>query len=200
MKAPSSSPHPWEIVEATLTAAPALSPPDVAAMRAAHLDFVWLSLQRLGVRDADLEDALQEVFIVVHQRIAEFDGRAKVTTWLFAIAQRVAMSTRRRSRVQREQPSDELPDRPAGLESDPEHACSQRERREFLRAILDELEPDKRAVFVMFEIEAMECEAIADLLGVPVGTVYSRLHHARKCFEKAVLRVRARSRDRGGWR
>ncbi len=59
---------------------------DFVSVRTKHLEFVWLTLQRFGVREADLDDAVQEVFVVVHQRLWEFDGRAKVTTWLFAIA------------------------------------------------------------------------------------------------------------------
>ena len=62
---------------------------DVVAVHVAHGDFVWASLQRLGARDADLEDRFQEVFLVVHQRGAEFEGRSRVTTWLFGICLRV---------------------------------------------------------------------------------------------------------------
>src|SRR4051812_17880892 len=68
----------------------AARPVDVAAIHAAHGDFVWLSLQRLGVRDSDLQDMHQEVFVVVHQRLHTFDGSARMTTWLFGIAMRVA--------------------------------------------------------------------------------------------------------------
>lgn len=165
---------------------------DFVSVRTKHLEFVWLTLQRFGVREADLDDAVQEVFVVVFQRLAEFDGRAKVTTWLFAIAQRVAMAARRRAASRREVDADALPEPPSGPESDPEHAATQREARRRLAAILDEIEPEKRAVFVMFEIEGLECEAIAEMIGVPVGTVYSRLHHARRAFERALTRLHAR--------
>src|SRR4029079_6330881 len=60
----------------------------------ANADFVWRSLQRLGIRDPDLDDVLQEVFVVVHQRLHTFDGSAKMTTWLFAICLRVASASR----------------------------------------------------------------------------------------------------------
>jgi RNA polymerase sigma factor (sigma-70 family) len=75
----------------------------------------------------------------------------------------------------------------------PEHAASDRQARARLESMLDELDPDKRAVFVMFEIDRMSCDEIAALVGVPVGTVYSRLHGARKAFEKSLARWRART-------
>jgi RNA polymerase sigma-70 factor, ECF subfamily len=180
-------------VEAALPLTPLVTQIDMAAFRAEHLDFVWLVLQRFGVTGADLEDATQEVFMVVHRRIGEFDGGAKITTWLYAIAQRVALATRRKKSSRREVGDEALHDTATGTESDPEHSASQREARVALEAILDTMDPDKRAVFVMFEIEELECETIAELIGVPIGTVHSRLHHARKDFERAVIRYRARN-------
>ena len=78
--------------------------PDGAVTRIyqANADFVWRSLQRLGVRGPDLDDVLQEVFVVVHQRLGTFDGTAKMTTWLFGIAMRIASDYRRSARVRRE--------------------------------------------------------------------------------------------------
>jgi len=160
---------------------------DVTAIHAAHADFVWSALQRFGVRDADLEDALQEVFVVVHRRLDSYDGSSKVTTWLYGIAMRVAAAFRRKAHVRRERAVEEVPEGDdEGLS--PEEAASRSQARATLQEILDEMDLDRRAVFVMFEVEELSCEEIAALVGIPVGTVYSRLHKARKEFAAAVER------------
>jgi RNA polymerase sigma-70 factor (ECF subfamily) len=158
---------------------------DVTAIHAAHADFVWSSLQRFGVRDADLEDALQEVFVVVHRRLDSYDGTSKVTTWLFGIAMRVAAAFRRRAHVRRERAVEEVPEGDDESLS-PEDLASRQEARAMLEEILDAMDLDRRAVFVMFEVEELSCEEIAAIVGIPVGTVYSRLHKARKEFAAAV--------------
>lgn len=163
---------------------------DVSAVHDAHADFVWLSLQRLGVREADLEDMMQEVFVVVHRNLASFDGSSKLTTWLFGITLRVASGYRRKAHRRREELVDDVPD--AAGDASPEDEASRNDERRELDRILDELDLEKRAVFVMFEIDEMSCDAIASILGVPVGTVYSRLSAARKGFADAVKRRRAR--------
>lgn len=163
------------------------NPLDVTAIHAAHADFVWSALQRFGVRDADLEDALQEVFVVVHRRLDSFDGTSKMTTWLYGIAMRVAAAFRRKAHVRRERPVEEVPEGDDESLS-PEEAASRSQARATLHEILDEMDLDRRAVFVMFEVEELSCEEIAALVGIPVGTVYSRLHKARKEFAVAVER------------
>ena len=166
-------------------------PLSVTTLFAAHSRYVWLALQRAGVRDADLEDALQEVFVVVHRRLDSFDGSSKVTTWLFAIALRVAAAFRRKAHVRREQQTDEVPD-VADAAFDAEALAARKQARVALESILDGMDPERRATFVMFEIEEIPCERIAVEMGVPIGTVYSRLHKARKEFEASVARLRAK--------
>jgi RNA polymerase sigma-70 factor (ECF subfamily) len=165
---------------------------DVARVYEVHAEFVWASLQRLGVRDSDLEDVLQEVFVVVFRKIDTFDGSAKMTTWLFGICLRVASAYRRRSFRRHETSVAESPEVevPPGLS--PEEALASHQLRRRLGDLLDELDVDKRAVFVMFEIEEMPSEEIAKILGVPVPTVHSRLRAARKEFQKALARMHAR--------
>jgi RNA polymerase sigma-70 factor (ECF subfamily) len=158
---------------------------DVTAIHAAHADFVWSTLQRFGVRDADLEDALQEVFIVVHRRLDSYDGTSKITTWLYGIAMRVAAAFRRRAHVRRERAVEDVPEGDDESLS-PEELASRQQARATLNEILDAMDLDRRAVFVMFEVEEMSCEEIAAIVGIPVGTVYSRLHKARKEFAAAV--------------
>jgi RNA polymerase sigma-70 factor, ECF subfamily len=173
---------------------------DVARLYDEHAAFVWASLQRLGVRAPDLEDVLQEVFVVVHKRIGTFDGSAKITTWLFGICMRVASAYRRRGFRRNETCVADPPEPENGAYESPEEDLATRESRRRLEALLDELDLDKRAVFVMFEIDEVPCEEIARLLGVPLGTVYSRLHAARKEFQKALARMHARDAHAVGGR
>lgn len=167
----------------------------MSSLHDAHADFVWLSLQRLGVREADLEDMLQEVFVVVHRNLASYDGSSKVTTWLFGIAIKVAAAYRRKAHRRREELVDAVPE--TNEATSPEDMALARQQRRELESVLDELDVEKRAVFVMFEIDEMTCEEIAEVAGVPVGTVYSRLHAARKDFERAAQRRRARAAGGG---
>ena len=176
----------------TLTRSPTLSlkapPPDVSSVFNAHGQFVWLTLQRLGVRKADLDDMLQEVFVVVHRKIHTFDGQSKMTSWLFGICLRVASGYRRKAHIQREELEGELSELQHDVES-PEDLAERRAAQIVLNRILDGLSLEQRAVFVMFEIDGLACPEIAALLDVPVGTVYSRLHAARAEFKRAAARL-----------
>lgn len=157
-----------------------------------EFDFIWRSLRRLGVPHDDLPDAVQEVFLVVHRRLASFEGRAKVTTWLFKIALRVARDRRRRAHVRNEVVSSEAIE----VVLDPgEDATSALERRDDLAlfdAALDGLDLDQRAVFTLFELEGLSGPAIAELLNIPLGTAYSRLRLGRASFREQLKRHAAR--------
>jgi RNA polymerase sigma-70 factor (ECF subfamily) len=157
-----------------------------------HARFVWLSLQRLGIHPADLDDIAQDVFMIVHRRLDTFDRRARISTWLFGICMRVAANYRRRRRWTREVLSGGFEDeRPAAL-AQADDILVRREQRELAETALNRLEVAKRATFVMFEIESLSCQEIAELMNVPVGTVYSRLHSARRQLEKHLSRELAR--------
>ncbi len=183
----------------TLTSALAVANElDVTAVYSEHADFVWASLQRLGVRSPDLDDVLQEVFVIVHQRLHTFDHSSKLTTWLFGVCLRTASDYRRRVWRRREQ----VGDVPLEVEvvcpgSTPEDAAAERQARATLDEVLDALDVEKRAVFVMYEVEELGCDEIAATVGVPVGTVHSRLFAARKQFEKALARIKARDAHGG---
>lgn len=151
-----------------------------------YADFVWRSLQRCGVSPADLEDALQDVFVVVHRKLGSFRGDSKLTTWLFGICLRVAKKQRRfawfrsiTARTAIEAPDSRTPERDLQV-----HEAS----REIER-ILARLSPDQRAVLTMFEIEQIDCSEIAKVMGIPLGTVYSRLHAARARFRREYERA-----------
>jgi RNA polymerase sigma-70 factor (ECF subfamily) len=143
------------------------------------------------VREADAQDAAQEVFLVVHRKLEQFEGRAKLTTWLFRICMRVASDHQRRAHVRREV----VEDAPAGKLRDPApDAETQAVNKDALRALssaLSKMDLDARAVFVLFELEAMSGADIANALGIPLGTVHSRLRRARETFLRHVARVRA---------
>lgn len=166
-------------------ARPALSAERVYAL---HGDFVWRTLQHLGARNADLEDLAQEVFVTVHRRISSFDGRSKLTTWLFGVCLHLVQRHRRRAYFRLEFLQAETPER---VEAEtPEILYASAEARLRLERLLDKLSPERRATFVLFEVEGVSCEEIAELTAVPVGTVYSRLHLARKEVAKAAARLR----------
>jgi len=163
-------------------------PLDVVAVHDAHAAFVWKTLLRLGVREADAADLVQEVFVVVHEKRRYFDpGRAKVTTWLYGICLHLARNYGRKAYIVRERPTDE-PELGGGAYDDAERV----EARRTVARILDRLEPEQRALVVMFEVEGLTCPEIAEVLGVPVGTVYSRLSAAREALCAEAKRERRR--------
>jgi len=148
----------------------------------AHAADVWRVMRRLGVRPADIEDQCQEVFVVVHRKLPEFEGRSKITTWIYGICLRVAADYRKRAHVRREHPVEELPEerRSAPQLAEIEHA----QARAFLDAALAELDDDRRAVFVLYEIEEVSMAETARAVGCPLQTAYSRLHSARDAVQR----------------
>ena len=182
-----------EFVLRKLVARTADRPRSVVEVHAAHAGFVWRLLQRFGVRDADREDVLQEVFVVVHQRLHTFDGSAALTTWLYAVTRNVASAWRRRAARRPEDLVGDAPDRSDPAPS-PEVLAVEGQRRARLDAALDELDLDRRAVLVMIEIDGCSYEEVAVVVGVPLGTVSSRLDAAWLDLERALRRVDARER------
>jgi len=159
-----------------------------------HVAFVWRTLRSFGVDPAHLEDAVQDVFVVVHRRLGEWEGRAAITTWLFAIARRVAAAQRRRAstRTDRTEPLDDHD--PAGP-ADTFAAMSRAQAAATVMAILDTLDDNQRIVFALVELEQLSVPDVARMLDVNLNTAYSRLRLARAAFEQA-----ARARLPGGER
>lgn len=181
-----------------------LSPPSPAAfdvLYEAHADFIFRSLRRLGVASASVDDALQDVFLVAHRRLAEFEGRSTHKTWLFGIAFHVAQRYRRGDRRRASDASTAETIDPdtlsSGRDEAPLDSAAHAERVLLLYALLDTLDDAKRAVFVLAELEEMTVPAISEALGVKENTVYSRLRLARADFEQALQRHRARGRAGG---
>ncbi|MDP9151148.1 MAG: RNA polymerase sigma factor [Myxococcota bacterium] len=187
-------PIPFPIVTTELSKVAAS--PDVLSIHEQHAEFVWLSLQRLGVPRNDVEDLLQEVFVVVHKRLSSFDGSARMTTWLYGICLRVASTHRRRAYRRHEHIVAQVPEGSTLNEASPEVAAVSRQAQERLQSVLDGMDLEKRALLVMYELDELPCEEIAEMLSIPVGTVYSRLHVARKAFQEAMARLQTRERMR----
>jgi RNA polymerase sigma-70 factor, ECF subfamily len=148
-----------------------------------HASFVWRVLRRYGVPERELPDACQDVFLVVHRKLGEFEQRSSVRTWLYAIAQRTALATRRRARFTRERL--EEPAEQAEAATQHEHA----ERAQHLRLIqeaLAALNDDQREVFALYELEGMTMAEVAQALGVPENTALYRLYAARDAIRQRV--------------
>jgi RNA polymerase sigma-70 factor (ECF subfamily) len=141
-----------------------------------------------------MDDAVQETFIVVYRRLAEFEGRSSLKTWVFAIALRVAQRARR---TQARRRTDELtPELEARDTHTPQDEALRQERVRVVYVILDRLQPEKREVFVMAELEQFTGPEIAEITGVPLNTIYARLRGARREFEASLERLRAQERWR----
>ena len=158
-----------------------------------HFEFVWRTLRRLGVPPADLPDTAQEVFLVVHRRLADFEERAKVTTWLFRISVRAARDRRRRAHVRREVATEEHAlEQVVDPSPDAVTALERADARALLERALSLMDAEQREVFTAFELEGMSGQAIATALEIPLGTVYSRLRLGRERFRQGVSRLVAR--------
>jgi RNA polymerase sigma-70 factor (ECF subfamily) len=163
---------------------------DFASVYEAHVGFVFAVLLRLGVRRADAEDVCQEVFVTVHRKLPRFEGRSSLRTWIYGIAYRAASEYRRRADVRREQPTAEVD--LGAAEAQQLHTMERRQAREVLGTILDALDDDKRAVFVLYELEGLSMAEVAAVVGCPLQTAYSRLHAGRRHVERAAERLDAR--------
>ena len=151
--------------------------------------FVWRVLLRLGVAEADVEDVAQEVFMGVHRNLERFEGRCTLRTWVYGICHRRAVDYRRRAYVRREVATDEPPEMVE--EATQERGLDVQHARDRLNQVLESLDEDKRAVFVLFEIEQLPMDEVAEIVGCPLQTAYSRLYAARKKLDAAAARWRA---------
>lgn len=158
-------------------------PRTLAAVYRAHAGFVWRVVRRLGVPDAALEDVVHDVFLVVHRRLPEYDGRAAMTTWLFGIARGVA-ANHRRGQTRAERKLAVVP--PPAPVADPEADAARHEAAAFVRAFLDGLDEERRLLFALADIEGMKVPEIAEALGLNLNTAYSRLRATRELFQRAL--------------
>lgn len=163
-----------------------------ADVYAAHARLVWRTLKRMGVRTSDLEDACQEAFLVVHAKLGEFQG-GSLPAWIFAIALRVAADYRKRASVRREVLSEEIPE--PSLAETQTGAIERAQAAALLHSALATLDEDKRAVFILYELEEVRMTDVARTLECPLQTAYSRLHAARDHIAAVVARSRLGGRS-----
>jgi RNA polymerase sigma-70 factor (ECF subfamily) len=154
----------------------------------AEYSYVWNTLKRLGVDRAELKDLAQDVFLIVFRRFGEFDGSRPARPWLFGIAYRLVSNRRRHLRSVPEQAGGVATESLASTVAGPEEAARAREDRELLARALGALDLEKRAVFVMHEIDECAVPEIARELSIPLNTAYSRLRLARRDFAEALRR------------
>jgi RNA polymerase sigma-70 factor (ECF subfamily) len=168
-------------------------PTDVAFARlfAEHHDGVRRTLGCLGVPPSAVDDALQEVFVIVHRRIDEVNAAASPRAWIYGVARRVAWRHHRSSfRAAQRLAHVDPPPSPAS----PHAAIERDEAVSFLESFLAKLDGDQREVFVLAEVEGLSAPEISSIVDANLNTVYSRLRLARARFEQALERHRARAR------
>jgi RNA polymerase sigma-70 factor (ECF subfamily) len=158
----------------------------------AHADFVWRSLRRLGVPESGADDATQQVFVIAAGKLDRIQvGRERA--FLFGIVGHVAMHARRSLARKRELPYEDGAHDRVDPALRPDEAMAARQARALLDEVLDGMDDDLRTVFILFELEELTTSDVAVMLGVPLGTVASRLRRAREDFQRAVKRVRAKA-------
>lgn len=166
--------------------------PDMQGIVEQHAAFLLRTVRRLGVAETDVEDVAQEVFLVMHRKLNQYDPACSIRGWMFGIASRLASDYRKSARVRRERATYPPPETSvaAGQERDVDRARA----RALLDLALDDLDDDKRAVFVLYELEGLEMHEVVALLGCPLQTGYSRLHAARVVVRERLERALAAKR------
>jgi RNA polymerase sigma-70 factor (ECF subfamily) len=157
--------------------------PDLDALFREHARYVWRCLRHLGVADADVDDVCQEVFITAQRKLPEFEGRSSLRSWLYGIALRIASDHRRSAYVRRERAVAD----PGELDDPASNHASQAssEARQTLSSLLALLDQERRDIVVLYEIEGFTMKEVAELVGCPLQTAYSRLYSARTALAEA---------------
>jgi RNA polymerase sigma-70 factor, ECF subfamily len=155
-----------------------------ADLYAEHSAFVWRCLRGLGVAAPQLEDAAQDVFVVVHQRLPSFQRESTLRTWIFGIVRRIAYRYRRSAK--RKGGVAPLEQEPAAAGPGPLEHLQDEQAAAFVDEFSSQLERRKREVFVLGVLEGLSVPEIAEALGVPLNTAYTRLRRARADFRKAL--------------
>jgi RNA polymerase sigma-70 factor (ECF subfamily) len=173
---------------------------DFDAVYESMVDYVWNAVCRMGVHGADADDLVQEVFVIVYRRLGEFEGRSQLKTWVFRIMVHVVQhyfrTNARRPGDRAAEKGTEIHALVATQEMGPLGEIERLEARRVLDRLLSELDEAKRIVFVLAEVEQMTLAEIAEVVEANANTVGSRLRTARREFEKALARFRARELGR----
>jgi RNA polymerase sigma-70 factor, ECF subfamily len=181
------------------TTAPSAPAPDIKQLFDAYFAHVWRLLRRFGVREAELDDAVQEVFRVVARRLADIRAGSE-RAFLYGVALRVASNLARRETLRPPTTGlDSVPE-PGDERPSPEQQLEQHRARALLDEVLAALPLELRTVFVLAELEGLQVKEIAELEAIPLGTASSRLRRAREEFSLLVKRLRAKLDRHGGMR
>jgi RNA polymerase sigma-70 factor, ECF subfamily len=155
---------------------------------AEHFAFVWRCLRSLGVPAAGLDDAAQDVFVIVHRQLPGFRSESTLQTWLFGITRKVAFNHRRG--VDRKQaplvPLDDQHVEASG--PDPIEHAQEKEAAVFVEGFMASLDDEKRALFMLAMMEEMAIPEVAAALEIPVNTAYTRLRRLRSEFQHALAK------------
>ncbi len=163
--------------------------PEFRALFEAHYAFVWRTMRHFGLDATTADDAAQDAFVVVHRRIADFDGRTHIRSWLFGIARRVASTHERGARcAERRLQHVEQPSPPERLED----TIARSEANDWVTRFLDSLPEAQRDAFYLAEVEGLPAKEDTASLGINVNTAYSRLRLARERFAQALRRRNAK--------
>lgn len=166
----------------------------------AHFDFVWRNARRLGIPAASADDVVQDVFIVVQRRIADFDGRAQLRAWIFGILVRVVRDhhrsfRRKGARCTSFEPESTHAAAAVANEPNPSELAERAERMRLMETLLAQLDDDKRMLLVLSELEQWTLREIGEFLGVNLHTIHSRLRVAKRAFEQIYTRWLAEQGD-----
>jgi RNA polymerase sigma-70 factor (ECF subfamily) len=167
-------------------------PLDFPSLYRSEFPYVWKTLRRLGAPAQDIEDLAHDLFVVVHRHLSDYDPGRPLRPWLFGIAVRVLADFRRSGRSLREIPGEGF-DLADGAPTAHEH-LERSEARAVLVNALDSLDLDRRAVFVLHEIDELPIPEIANALAIPLNTAYSRLRLARVDVAAWIHRFRSKER------
>jgi RNA polymerase sigma-70 factor (ECF subfamily) len=175
---------------------PTLVPPFHAVYRQ-YFDFVWSSARRFGVPPHAVDDLVQEVFMVVHAKLAGLEQPELLRSWIYGVVRRMASDYRR---SQRTQVAAGILSGSYGESVSPQPTPFERLNTntdlELLASLLDELDEPKREVFALVEVDELTVPEAAQVLEIPLNTAYSRLRAARQAFEAALARRRERNKGR----
>jgi len=154
-----------------------------------YFRFVWRCLRGLGVPRGALDDAIQDVFLVVHRQLAGFRGESSAETWLYGIARHVASNHQRQVR-RKQAPLEPLVSEPPHPDPGPHERAADAEAAAFVEAFVAGLDEKRRDIFILAVLEEMTIPEVAAALSIPVNTAYTRLRAVRADFERALERHR----------
>jgi RNA polymerase sigma-70 factor, ECF subfamily len=164
-----------------------------------YFDFVWTCARRLGVQMDAIDDVVQEIFIVVHARLRTLEQPASLRSWLYGVVRRTVSTYHRGRHVRsaREFSEPTVDDSASPMQPSPLDLAVLNDELKLLWRLLNELDARKREVLILAELEEMTMPEIAEAIGIPLNTAYSRLRAARQDFNQAFLRYRAAGKTRG---